>query len=96
NKKAEEIERLIRGLNPWPIAYTTYEDIVMKIWEAEVLEQSPQAPFGTIQSVSKKGLEVAAGDKVLRIKKLQFPNKRAVTVDEYLRGNEIKENIRLG
>lgn len=96
NKKAEEIERLIRGLNPWPIAYTMNEDIVMKIWEAEVLDQSSSAPFGTIQSVSKRGLDVAAGDKVLRIKKLQFPNKRAVTVDEYLRGNEIKENIRLG
>lgn len=96
NKKAEEIERLIRGFNPWPIAYTTYEDIVMKIWEAEVLDQTSNATFGTVQAVSKKGIDVAAGDKVLRIKKLQFPNKRAVTVDEYLRGNEIKENIRLG
>ncbi|MCG8481671.1 MAG: methionyl-tRNA formyltransferase [Clostridia bacterium] len=96
NKTADEIERLIRGLNPWPIAYTIYDHTIMKIWEAEVLDEISNAPYGTIVSISKSGLNVAAGDKILQIKKLQFPNKKAVTVDEYLRGNQIKQNIRLG
>lgn len=95
-KSAYEIECLVRGLNPWPIAYTTYDNTIMKVWEAEVLEEKSDAPFGTIVSITKNGLNVATGYKILQIKRLQFPNKKAVTVDEYLRGNQIKENIQLG
>lgn len=96
NKDAAQIERLIRGLNPWPIAYTIYEGNVLKIWEAKVLDKKSQLPNGTIISVTKTGIEIAAGGKVLLATRIQFPNKRAVTVDEYLRGNEIKEGILLG
>lgn len=95
SKSAEEIKRLVLGLNPWPIAYTNYEGTVMKIWEVEVLSQISNVPHGTITSVSKNGIEVATGNKTIRIKKIQFPNKKAVTVDEYLRGNTMRENVHL-
>ena len=49
---ADKIERLIRGLNPWPSAYTMWEDKVMKLWEAEVVrEDSELAPGTMVRSV---------------------------------------------
>lgn len=96
NKKPNQIESQVRGLNPWPIAYTMYKGIPMKVWETESLEEPNNLPSGTITSVSKEGIKVSAGGKTLLIKKIQFPNKKMVTVDEYLRGNQIETNIKLG
>lgn len=96
SKSPIEIERLVRGLNPWPKAYTLYEGQMVKILEAVALEKACDLSNGTISAVSSKGIEVAASGKLLLITKIQFPNKKVVTVDEYLRGNEIKIGIQLG
>lgn len=95
NKQPEEIECLIRGLNPWPVAYTMYKGMPMKVWEAEPVNERNDAPPGTITGASAQGIRVSAGGKTLLIKKIQFPNKKVMTADEYLRGNKIEENIRL-
>ena len=63
---AAEIERLIRGLSPWPSAYTAYKGKTMKIWRAEVSEGNEGVP-GQIISVDKKGFTVMTGDKALHV-----------------------------
>ena len=89
-KSAVEIERLIRGLNPWPSAYTTWNDKTMKIWEAEVLDkESGQAP-GTVAEVDKKTFAVQTGKGMLKILSLQLPGKKRMDTDAFLRGNQIK------
>ena len=93
---AMKIERLIRGLNPWPTAFTTYGEQTLKIWEAEVVNEDSKVSPGTILEVSKEGMKVATGKGMLVIKRLQFPNKKAVTVDEYIRGNQIDNKVILG
>ena len=70
---AEKIHNLIRGLNPWPIAYTNYNDDKMKIFESKVLKEKHNKTNGTILDVSKEGMKVACGEGVLLIKKVQFP-----------------------
>ena len=63
-KTAVEIERLIRGLNPWPSAYTQWEGKTMKIWEAEVedvVETIDTHEPGTITEVTKHGFKVQTG-----------------------------------
>ena len=45
-KDAASIERLVRGLNPWPSAYTSWEGKTMKIWSAEVVDRESKAPCG--------------------------------------------------
>ena len=89
-KSAVEIERLIRGLNPWPSAYTAWNDKTMKIWEAEVLDkESGQAP-GTVAEVDKKTFAVQTGKGMLKILSLQLPGKKRMDTDAFLRGNQIK------
>ena len=89
-KPAVEIERLIRGLNPWPSAYTSWSDKTMKIWEAEVLDkESGQAP-GTVAEVDKKTFAVQTGKGMLKILSLQLPGKKRMDTDAFLRGNQIK------
>lgn len=88
SKDAKSIEALIRGLNPWPVAYTKYNGMTIKILEAELTDRvSIGQKNGEIVVVSDEGIEVATKDKNLLIKKIQFPNKKAMTVADYLRGN---------
>lgn len=92
NDSAEKIHNLIRGLNPWPIAYTNYNDDKMKIFESRVLNEKHNKTNGTILSVNKEGMKVACGEGVLLIKKVQFPNKKPLTIEQYINGHEININ----
>ncbi|WP_455795386.1 methionyl-tRNA formyltransferase [Clostridium butyricum] len=96
DKTAKEIHNLIRGLNPWPIAYTDYKNERMKIFESEVIDDKTSKCPGTIIEVTKEGMKVACKDSMLLIKKVQFPNKKPLTIAEYINGHEIEENIILG
>ncbi|WP_027398249.1 methionyl-tRNA formyltransferase [Anaerovorax odorimutans] len=96
SKNPIEIERLVRGLNSWPGAYTIYNDKTMKIWEAEAKEKESSEKDGTILNVSDKGIEVAAGGKILLIKKIQMPGKKSMPVADYLKGNKIDIKTILG
>lgn len=95
NNSAEDIHNLIRGLNPWPIAYTNYEDKPMKVYESKVLKENINKEPGTIVSVSKEGIKVATLEGTLLIKKIQFPNGKPLTIEQYINGNEIKVNNKL-
>lgn len=53
NASAEAIERLIRGLNSWPSAYTHWENKVVKIWSAKVSKEQTKAQPGTVTDVTK-------------------------------------------
>jgi methionyl-tRNA formyltransferase len=88
-----EINDLIRGLNPRPIAHTEYLENNMKIYEAEPLDSNKKYEPGFIVSVTKKGIEVATGKGNLLIKKIQFSGGKPLTVEEYIRGHELKENV---
>ena len=79
DKSAREIHNLIRGLNPWPIAHTTYKDDNMKIYESEVLNENSNKEPGTILSVNKTGMKVSCKDGILLVKKVQFPNGKPLT-----------------
>ena len=96
-RPAEEIERLIRGLNPWPSAYTGWEGKVMKIWEAEVIPQEtePAAP-GTVVRVEKDGFLVQTGNGLLKVTALQIPGKKRMDAGAFLRGYSVKEGMVLG
>jgi methionyl-tRNA formyltransferase len=83
NKTPEEIERLIRGLNSWPGAYTVYHGEHMKLWQAEALGETVNKPGGTVVGVSKQGIKVAAGGRALLLTRIQMQGKKAMDVSEY-------------
>ena len=96
NKSAKEINNMIRGLNPWPIAHTLYNGSTMKIFESKVLNKESKEECGKIINVSKDGIEVSTGEGTLLIKKMQFPNSKPLTVKEYINGHEINTEFILG
>lgn len=93
---ADKIERLIRGLNPWPSAYTEWNGKTMKIWEADVCEEESGRKPGTVVQVTKSGFAVQTGKGLLQIKSLQIPGKKRMEADAFLRGYQIEEGVVLG
>lgn len=95
DKSAREIHNLIRGLNPWPIAHTTYKDDNMKIYESEVLNENSNNEPGTILSVNKTGMKVSCNEGILLVKKVQFPNGKPLTIEQYINGKDIEVGCKL-
>ena len=96
-RSAAEIERLIRGLTPWPSAYTHWKDKVMKIWDAKVGADCTAhcASPGTIVKVGRHSFSVQTGEGTLEICKLQLPGKKRMDADAFLRGYQICEGEKL-
>lgn len=87
NKPAAEIERLIRGLDPWPGAYTHWENKVLKIWKAKVEDMNVTGALpGTVTSVEKDCFYVQTGEGRLGILELQVPGKKRMDTGAFLRG----------
>ncbi|ABV74624.1 methionyl-tRNA formyltransferase [Rickettsia akari str. Hartford] len=86
HESAYKIDCKIRGMNPWPGAYFSYNDKVIKILEAEYLNTNHHVTAGTV--ISDK-LEIACGSGILQVKKLQQESKKALNVEEFLRGTNI-------
>ena len=93
---AISIERLIQGLNPWPSAYTGWQDKTMKIWEAEVLEEDSGQEPGTVVRVDKDGFLVQTGKGLLKVTALQIPGKKRMEADAFLRGYSMEPGEKLG
>ena len=91
NKSAVEIERLIRGLNPWPSAFTKLDGKTFKIWKANVLAKNTESKAGSIVSVTKNSLEIQTGEGVLSLLEVQLEGKKRMQIDAFLRGYSVNE-----
>lgn len=88
NKTAEEIDNQVRGMRPWPIAFTTYEQTRWKLLNVEALAEKTTAEPGTIIKKDKKNLWIACGKQtVLAIKELQPAGKGKQEINEFLNGS---------
>ena len=106
-KSAEELERLIRGLNPWPCAYTEIDGKNVKIYKAKVIamddayktqaqgkvEQTLTFAPGEIVEVAKKYFVIACGTDALQIQNLQPEGKKPMDTVAYLNGNPLKAGM---
>ena len=88
---AKEIECLIRGLDPWPSAYTRLGDKMLKIWKAQVVSEESGAEPGCIVKVEKDHILVQTGKGMLAISELQLEGKKRMPVEAFLNGYEIEE-----
>ncbi|MCM1308448.1 MAG: methionyl-tRNA formyltransferase [Butyrivibrio sp.] len=96
-QNAAKIECLIRGLNPWPCAYTYLDGKMLKIWSAAVDKEylGGDAP-GTVYATDKKSIYVAAGEGGIIIKELQLEGKKRMDTESFLRGGRISPGAVLG
>lgn len=96
-KTAEELDRWIRGLNPWPSAYTTYKGKTLKIWDAEVIPADGSgAACGAVTRISKEGFCIGTADGLLQVKSLQLEGKKRMSCAEFCRGYTLTEGEILG
>ena len=90
NEGAVNIERLIRGLNPWPSAYTHLGNKTLKVWKARVdTEKKTEAQPGEVVSSDASGIAVATGEGLLVMEEIQLEGKKRMCVADFLRGREI-------
>ncbi|MGE5560950.1 MAG: methionyl-tRNA formyltransferase [Chloroflexota bacterium] len=95
---ALEIDRQVRGLNPWPVAHTTLAGQRLKLWRAEVIsDQTPASSRpGVVLAADATGFAVATGSGVLRVTEVQAEGSRRMAAGEYLRGHELPPGTELG
>jgi len=86
NKPVKQIHNLVRGLSPFPGAFTYLNGRMLKIFRSEIDDQQPVAPPGTVETDGKTYLRFAALNGYLQLKELQLEGKRKMPVAEFLRG----------
>jgi methionyl-tRNA formyltransferase len=94
-KTAEELERLVRGLNSWPSAYTFLNGKQLKIWEAEVAREA-KGDCGTILSIDKESFTIGCKEGGLRVKELQLEGKKRMSTHDFLLGVKVQVGDCLG
>ncbi len=90
SKQSEEIERLVRGLNSWPSAYTSYHGKTLKIWASDVSHKQADGAPGEVIAVEKDAVYVKTGNGSLKITEVQLEGKKRMPVKDFLLGYQIK------
>ena len=101
NKDAETIFNLVRGLNPWPSAFTSLNGKMLKIWKAEVVKEldgvdGAGAAPGEVVAVYKDSFAVKTGSGYLKVEELQLEGKKRMLVKDFLLGYKLEEGTKLG
>ncbi len=89
SKPRRRIIDQVRGLDPWPVATATIQDKRFKIYEVRPVERTTDQPAGTLLALTKQGLEIACGDGVLVITRLQAEGGKRMAAVDYFRGHPI-------
>jgi len=93
---AVDILNRVRGLSPWPGAYTFYQDERWSIWKAKMGDPTAGGAPGTILKTGREGISVATSQGLLEILELQPANRRRMTAGEFLAGHSVKAGVVLG
>lgn len=96
SQPASRLERLVRGLNSWPSAFTYLNKKVLKIWEASVEDSDGKKAPGTVTEVTREVIKVQTGDGLLVLKTIQLEGKKRMEVKAFLLGCSVEAGIKLG
>ena len=96
NRSAKSIEQLIRGLDPWPSAYTTLQGKTLKLWKAEAQKENvPEGVPGEVVKVERDTFCIQTGDGILKIEEVQLEGKKRMDTAAFLRGFHLSQGERL-
>ncbi|MBO4903299.1 MAG: methionyl-tRNA formyltransferase [Lachnospiraceae bacterium] len=93
---AVKIERMIRGLDPWPGTFTFFGGKTLKIWKAYVCNEECREAPGTVIGVEKDAFTVSTGEGALRITEVQLEGRKRMQTGEFMRGCKIEAGDILG
>lgn len=87
NLPAEKVHNFIRGLSPYPAAWTTLSGKMCKIYLSELTDiEAEEIPTGEVKTDGKTFLAFKCSDKLLRVKELQIEGKKKMSTEDFLRG----------
>ena len=96
NRSAKSIEQLIRGLDPWPSAYTKLQGKTLKLWKAEAQKENvPEGVPGEVIKVERDTFCIQTGDGILKIEEVQLEGKKRMDTAAFLRGFHLSQGERL-
>ena len=91
---AAEIDRLIRAFNPWPVAFTQKNTKPLRLYHSQVVSlQSVDRPAGTVIEESKHGIQIACGEGIINVTKLQVPGGKPMMVQDFLNGRSLLGDV---
>lgn len=93
-KEAHVLERLVRGMNPWPSAHTFLNGKNLKIWGSRVSDQETNEEPGTVVAVDKEGIHVACRKDVLILTEVQLEGKKRMEAEAFLRGYTVEKGMK--
>ncbi|WP_110112882.1 methionyl-tRNA formyltransferase [Bacillus sp. CGMCC 1.16541] len=97
SRTGEEIYNHIRGLHPWPVAYTSLEGKVIKVWWGEKVKSPTDADPGTIVTIDSDGIVVVTGNQTaIKLTDIQPAGKKRMDAEQFLRGTNIEVGTKLG
>lgn len=97
SRSAQQLHDQVRGLYPWPGAYTTMDGGALKVWVSRISDmKTDAAPGAVVKADAKEGLFVACGTGVLQIVELQAPGSKRMNARDYLRGKPMQTGTVLG
>lgn len=94
-KSSSVLESMIRGLDPWPSAFSYLEGERIRLFRPEVIHQDHEQPPGTVLQADKRGLLIACGENALLVRELQPAGKKRMTAEAYFCGRSISVGSRL-
>ena len=96
NRSAKSFEQLIRGLDPWPSAYTKLQGKTLKLWKAEAQKENvPEGVPGEVVKVERDTFCIQTGDGILKIEEVQLEGKKRMDTAAFLRGFHLSQGERL-
>ena len=90
SKEADEIDRQVRAFNPWPGAYTQWEDRLLKVFGGEVRKGVPPGENGSVNWVGTDVIEVKTGKDCYRIREVQLEARKRLSVRDFLQGHRVQ------
>jgi methionyl-tRNA formyltransferase len=94
-KSAQVLERLVRGLNPWPSAYTFLNGKTLKVWKCETLSDNRGQEPGVIFATDRQGIYVSCGEGALLLTEIQLEGKKRMDAAAFLRGYPVEIGTKL-
>jgi len=96
SQRAQEIERRVRALYPWPSAFTWWQGRLLKIYRSAVIQAGEEGALGEVVRADGGGLWVATGRGLLGLEEVQLENRKRLGATEFLKGARMKKGDRLG